>query len=226
MSTERHHSYRYLNTHQYFAGSMANATKAIGIVALLLVSMLSTGCLALPIQRELMESWRDQPIHLDKPVEVGWSVSFDTGTSLDSVMYQNETELVFDETVAKLTIIFREQLPWSDQIDDFIGNDTNQVRYVEARMWEPDAISSGGEPFWEQRATKDSPLDRFEWAGPFVQGKWILEVEARGYGVTAPIEQVSFHDQFDLFATITKPCVRFPQTHAQGECTFLSELDY
>ena len=205
---------------------MANATMAILIVALLLVSMLSTCCLALPIQRELMESWRDQPIHLDIPAQAGWPVSFDLWTSLATVMYPHETELALYEHFATPTIIVRAQLPWYPQIDVFIGNDTNQVRYVEARMWEPDAISSGGEPFWEQRATKDSPLDRFEWAGPFVQGKWILEVEARGYGVTAPIEQVSFHDQFDLFATITKPCVRFPQTHAQGECTFLSELDY
>jgi len=166
---------------------MSNPPKAIVIVGILLVSMLSSGCLALPVQRELMESWRDPPILLDKPLQVGWSVSFDTGASLDSVIYQNETELAFDETVAKLEITFRAQLPWSDQIEEIIGNDTNQVRYVEARIWEPGTKSSGGDPFWELRVTKDYPLDRFQWPGPFEEGNWILEVEARGYGITTPV---------------------------------------
>ena len=205
---------------------MSKPPKAMGIVGILLISMFSTGCLALPVQRELMESWRDPPVLLDKPIQAGWSHSFDTGATLDSVIFQAETELVFDETVAKLEITFRAQLPWSDQIEEIIGNDTNEVRYVEARMWEPGTKSSGGEPFWELRVTKDYPLDRFQWPGPFEEGNWILEVEARGYGITTPVDQASFHDQFDLLATITMPCVRFPQTHDQGECTFLSELEY
>ena len=32
---------------------------------------------------------------------------FETGTELDSVLYQNETTIVFDETVSSLSINFR-----------------------------------------------------------------------------------------------------------------------
>ena len=109
-----------------------------------------------------------------------------------------------------------------------MGNETNELRYVEARLWAPGTQSSGGDPFWEVRATQDYPLERFEWTdleSDFIEGSWTLEVEARGYGMTAPIEQLSFHDHFDLYATITKPCVHFPQAHDDGECTFLSELE-
>ncbi len=83
-----------------------------------------------------------------------------------------------------------------------------------------------GDPFWEVRATQDYPLERIEWrSSELINGVWILEVEARGYGVTAPIEQLSFYDHFDLYATITKPCVRFAASHEIGECSFLSDLN-
>ena len=204
---------------------MRGVSKALSLIALLLLSMLSSGCMALSMQREIIESWRDPPVQIDKEVTAGWSETFDTGATLDSVIYENETEILFDETVSELTINFRVQFPYSSTIEDFIGNDTNELRYVEAKLWEPGTKAAGGDPFWEVRATQDYPLERFEWRTDFIEGVWILEVEARGYGVTAPVEQLSFHDHFDLFATITKPCVRFPQSHELGECTFLSDLD-
>ncbi|MFL2967241.1 MAG: hypothetical protein ACJZ5D_06120 [Candidatus Thalassarchaeaceae archaeon] len=77
---------------------------------------------------------------------VGWSETFETGTELDSVLYQNETNLVFDETVSSLVINFRAQFPYSSTVEDLVGNDTNQVRYVEARLWEPGTQQSGGSP--------------------------------------------------------------------------------
>ena len=110
-----------------------------------------------------------------------------------------------------------------------IGNETNEVRFVEARLWEPGTKQSGGDPFWEVRATQDT--DRVEWTNlDFIEGTWSLEVEARGWGVTTPVEQLSFHDSFDLYATITKPCVHFPETHevnedGDKECIFLSDLE-
>jgi hypothetical protein len=204
---------------------MRIASKALSLAALLFLSMLSSGCIALSIQREIMESWRDPPVEIDKEVTAGWSETFDTGVTVDSVIYQNETGILFDETVSELTINFRVQFPYSTYIEDFIGNDTNELRYVEARLWKPGTRDAGGDPFWEVRVTQDYPLERFEWRTDFIEGTWILEVEARGYGATLPIEELSFHDRFDLYATITKPCVRFPQSHELGECTFLSDLD-
>ena len=163
---------------------MGASRKALIIASLLMASTMSSGCLALSIQREIMESWREPPVYIDEDGTVGWAETFETGTELDSVLYQNETNLVFDETVSSLVINFRAQFPYSSTVEDLVGNDTNQVRYVEARGW----------------------------------------------GVTTPVEQLSFHDSFDLYATMTKPCVHFPSSHevtADGEmeCTFLSELE-
>ena len=207
---------------------MNRARRALSLVSIMVLSTLSSGCLALTLQREIMESWRDAPEHTSEDVTVGWSETFDTGAELNSVLYENETKLVFDETVSKLVINFRAQFPYSSTIEEFVGNETNELRYVEARLWAPGTQSSGGDPFWEVRATQDYPLERFEWTdleSDFIEGSRTLEVEARGYGMTAPIEQLSFHDHFDLYATITKPCVHFPQAHDDGECTFLSELE-
>ena len=55
-------------------------------------------------------------------------------------------------------------------------------------------------------------------------------MEARGWAITTPVEQLSFHDSFELYATITTPCVHFPSSHdvyenGEKECTFLSELE-
>jgi len=205
--------------------SMGNVPKALCLASMLLLSMLSTGCLALSMQREIIESWREPPSQIDKEVTVGWEMTFDTGSTLDSVIYQNETELVFDETVSELTITFRAQLPYSTTLEELVGNDTNEVRYVEAWLWQPGSKNAGGDAFWHVKATKDYPFESIDFQEDFIEGTWILEVEARGYGLTAPVDQLSFHDHFDLFATITKPCVRFPETHEIGECTFLSDLN-
>ena len=209
---------------------MGASRKALIIASLLIASTMSSGCLALSIQREIMESWREPPVYIDEDVTVGWSETFETGTELDSVLYTNTTNLVFDETVSSLVINFRAQFPYSSTVEELVGNDTNQVRYVEARLWEPGTQQSGGVPFWEVRATQDYPGERWDWQLDFIEGTWVLEVEARGWGVTTPVEQLSFHDSFDLYATMTKPCVHFPSSHevsADGEmeCTFLSELE-
>ncbi len=208
---------------------MGASRKALILVSLLMASMMSSGCMALSIQREIMESWREPPVREDKEVSVGWAETFETGTELDSVLYQNETNLVFDETVSTLVINFGALFPYSSTLEDLIGNETNQVRYVEARLWEPGAKESGGSPFWEVRATQDYPGERFPYQVDFIAGTWVLEVEARGWGITTPVEQLSFHDSFYLYATITKPCIHFPSSHGVSddgelECTFLSDL--
>ena len=209
---------------------MGASRNALLIASLLMATTMSSGCLALSIQREIMESMREPPERIEQDVTVGWSETFETGTELDSVLYQNETNLIFDDTVSSLVINFRAQFTYSSTLEDLIGNETNQVRYVEARLWEPGATNAGGGPFWEVRATQDYPGERGDWQIDFIEGTWVLEVEARGWGVTTPVEQLSFHDSFDLYATMTKPCVHFPSSHevsADGEmeCTFLSELE-
>ena len=208
---------------------MAACRKAL-LLSLLMLSMMSSGCLSLSMQREIMEGLRDPPVYINEDVTFGWSETFETGTELDSVLYQNETSLVLDETVSILVVNFRAQFPYSSTLEDIIGNETNQVRYVDAKLWEPNAKQSGGTPFWQVRATQDYPGERWDWQLDFIEGTWLLEVEARGWGVTTPVEQLSFHDSFDLYVTMTKPCVHFPSSHevtidGEMECTFLSELE-
>lgn len=143
---------------------MGASRKALLISSLLMVSTMSSGCLALSIQREIMESWREPPVYIDEDVTIGWSETFETSaTELNSVLYENETKLIFDETVSSLVINFRAQFPYSGTLEDLFGNDTNQVRYVEARLWEPGAQQSGGVPFWEVRASQDYPGERWDW---------------------------------------------------------------
>ena len=210
--------------------AMGVAPKPVFLISILMASTLTSGCLALSVQREIMESWREEPVDIDKDVTVGWSETFETGTELNSVLYQNETNLIFDETVSKLVINFRAQFPYSGTVEDLFPNGTNEVRYVEAKLWQPNTKNAGGDPFWEVRATQDYPGERFEWNTDFVDGTWVLEVEANGWGISTPIEQLSFHDSFDLYATITKPCVHFPHSHdvnedGELECTFKSDLN-
>ena len=173
-----------------------------------------------------MESWREPPLVIDKEETFGWDPTFES-TGLEAAdPYETEELIEFDDSVTMLVINFRAQFPWSSQIEEVIGNQTNDVRYVEVRLWEPGVKEAGGDPFWEIGTSNDYPQTRFTLGnGTFVEGKWTFEVEARGYGITAPIEQLSFHDHFDVYLTITRPCVRFAEVHESGECTPLTELD-
>jgi|TARA_B110000116_G_scaffold78730_1_gene68276 hypothetical protein len=194
-------------------------------LAILMMGTTLTGCLGLAIQRETMEYMREDPIVRNIEDTVGWDYTFESN-GIDSVLYKNETTIIFDETVSKLVINFRAQLPHSSYIEDIIGNDTNEYRYIDAKLWQPGVRESGGDPIWHIRATQDQPLERFDsfTKSDYISGNWIFEVEARGYGITAPVDQLSFHDHFDVYATITKPCVYFAESHEIGECTYLSDL--
>ena len=230
MSTERHHLPSGLNTCGPPRQIVRAPRKQLILASMMTACMLSSGCLALSMQREIMEGWREPPEYIDEDETIGWSETFETGAELNSVVYENQTNVIIDETVSKLVISFTVRFPYSGTLEELIGNETNEVRFGEARLWEPGAKQSGGNPFWEIRATQDYS-DRVEWNNlDFIDGTWSLEVEARGWGVTTPVEQLSFHDSFDLYTTITKPCVHFPETHevkedGNKECTFLSDLE-
>ena len=217
---------RGLKTCSGFRVTMRRSSTAFSILVILLASTLTSGCLGLAAQREVMESWRESPKVIDKEETFGWDHTFES-TGLEAAdPYEREELIEFDESVSMLVINFRAQFPWSSQIEEVIGNQTNDVRYVEVRLWEPGVKEAGGDPFWEIVTSNDYPQTRFTLGnGTFVEGKWTFEVEARGYGITAPIEQLSFHDHFDVYLTITRPCVRFAEVHESGECTPLTELD-
>lgn len=174
------------------------------------------------MQREIMESLRDDPVTIPKEESYFWDVTFDSD-SIEAIQYTNETQIEFDETVSKLTIVFRAQFPYSSILEQVVPNGTNEYRYAEVRVWEPGVKAAGGNPYWEVKATQDYPLERFEFSD-LVNGNWLVEIDARGYGWDSPVDQASFHDHFDMTLTITKPCVHFAEIHDLGECTDLSVL--
>jgi hypothetical protein len=199
---------------------MRTQSAAVGLLLMLVVSTVSAGCLGLVMQREIMESLRDDPEVINKEESTHWDVTFDSD-SIEAIQYTNETPIEFDETVSKLTIVFRAQFPYSSILEQVVPNGTNEYRYVEVRVWEPGVKAAGGNPYWEVKATQDYPLERFEFSD-LVNGNWLVEIDARGYGWDSPVDQASFHDHFDMSLTITKPCVRWVDTDA--ECTDLSVL--
>ena len=193
-------------------------------LSILMISSTLTGCLGLASQREFMESMREEAKVILKEETVGFDYTFESN-SIESVYYADEILIEFDNTISQLVINFRAQFPYSSVVEELVGNETNQYRYVNAKLWKPGVRESGGEPFWEVRATQDFPQQRFSFPqSDLISGNWIFEVEARGYGITAPIDQASFYDHFDTYVTITKPCVVFAESHDEGECTYLSDL--
>ncbi len=203
---------------------VSNRVLGLGL-SILMISSTLTGCLGLAFQREFMESMREPPEVILKEETVGFDYTFESN-SIESVYYTDEILIEFDKTISQLVINFRAQFPYSSVVEELVGNETNQYRYVNAKLWKPGVRETGGEPFWEVRATQDFPQQRFSFPqSDLISGNWIFEVEARGYGITAPIDQASFYDHFDTYVTITKPCVVFAESHDEGECTYLSELE-
>jgi len=197
------------------------AVRGGAILPLLLAILFTTpGCLGLVVSREMMEDLRVDPSHRNQEVTVGWSYEFDLD-NLSSAQYHNTSDIPIDYTVQDIIVIFRAEFPYNFQ------NVTGDLRYVHARLWEPGVRDGGGTPFWELRVTEDQPQIRERWevgSEPFTSGDWMLEVEAQGYGIDAPIELASFHDQFDVYVTVIRPCVHFAEVHAADECTDLVDL--
>ena len=116
---------------------MRRSSTAISVLAILLASTLTSGCLGLAAQREVMESWRESPLVIDKEETFGWDHTFES-TGLEAAdPYETEELIEFDDSVTMLVINFRAQFPWSSQIEEVIGNQTNDVRYIEVRLWDP-----------------------------------------------------------------------------------------
>ena len=202
----------------------SNRMLGLGL-SILMISATLTGCLGLAFQREFMESMRDDPVVRLTEETYGFDYTFESN-SIESVYYTDSIIIEFDSSVSQLVINFRAQFPYSSIIEELpLDNETNQYRYVHAMLWKPGVKESGGEAFWEVRATQDFPQDRFTFSqSDLISGNWVFEVEARGYGFSAPIDQASFYDSFDTYVTITKPCVVFAESHESGDCTPLSDL--
>jgi hypothetical protein len=187
---------------------------------LLMLIFAMPGCLGLVVSRELMEDLRNDPSHRNQEITVGWSYSFNLD-DFSSAQYHNTTDIPIDNTVQEMILIFRAEFPYNFQ------NATGDMRYVDARLWEPGARDGGAQPFWQIRVTEDQPQIRERWQDKdvvFESGDWLLEVEAQGYGIDAPIDIASFHDTFDIYVTVIRPCVHFDEVHSPEECTDLVDM--
>ena len=191
-----------------------------GAMLLILLASSTSGCLGLVATRELMEWSRGTPTTSEQTESYSFQHTFSSNsTELEAIIHRPAPQdILFDEQVKEISIYFRVQMDF-DEVGEFgLNNFTGSIRYVHARLWEPGANPNTDEPFWEENATSDHypPIERRY--APFKPGVWVLEVEAQGYGLTAPIEQFSFHDEFEVIVNVVRPCIIYPEQPLGAEC--------
>ena len=190
--------------------------------ATLMLSISLSGCLTLVVGREIMEGARGTPTIEDTSMAYDLSHEF-TSTEFSAIAHGNQTVIPIDETVSEVIVHFGVQLSYDDVGGVGLENFTAGQRYVEAWLYPP-GESPNGNPWWHERTEEDFAQNRSRWADQqFESGDWLLEVDAMGYGVDAPIDSLSFHDTFELRVTVIRPCVIFPET--PDVCTPQVELE-
>ena len=222
--------------------SVNKVASSISLSLLMLLSVASSGCMGLAMQRELMEGMRDDPREEIVPVEpivqahiFAQNECILPGTesySQETDCYSNESVILVDETVSKMLLDFSVSFEWSSTVGEFLGNNTDELRFVEITLlkpngdkcWEYLATSSVGQMALELRSESDCTISIGNSSG-FTNGNWVLQVRARGYALSAPIDTLSFEDEFRVSLWVTKKCIVFPEIHSDGECTFSSELE-
>ena len=88
---------------------MKRSSTAVSIIAILLASTLTSGCLGLAAQREVMETWRELPLTIEKEETFGWDHTFYSSGLEAADPYEREELIQFDESVTMLVINFRAQ---------------------------------------------------------------------------------------------------------------------
>ena len=83
---------------------MRGCFEALTVLALLLVSTLTSGCLGLAAQREVMESWRELPSTFPKEENFGWDHTFESSGIEAADPFQREELIMFDESVNELVL--------------------------------------------------------------------------------------------------------------------------
>ena len=124
----------------------------------MLLSVASSGCMGLAMQRELMEGMRDDPREEIVPVEpivqahiFAQNECILPGTesySQETDCYSNESVILVDETVSKMLLDFSVSFEWSSTVGEFLGNNTDELRFVEITLLKPN-----GDKCWEYLAT-------------------------------------------------------------------------
>jgi hypothetical protein len=198
--------------------SLMRAAKPI-FIAVVLVSMTTfSGCIGLVVSRELMEQVRGVPETEDAVLVYSFDHVFDSTDPEDIIFHPEPHQIRIDSEVKEIQVFFRVQMDFSEIAGFETGNLTSTVRYVHAMLWEPGANKNTDTPYWEENATTDRypPLQRF--SPPFELGVWELEVDAQGYGLDTPIDQISFHDEFEVSVSVIRPCIEFPERADPDEC--------
>lgn len=221
---------------------MQRTRTSLLLASLMLLSMASSGCMGLAMQREVMEGMREEPredivpvepivqAHIFSQNECVLPGSEDSNQETDC--YFNESMIMIDETVSKMLLDFSVSFEWSATLGEVLGNNTDELRFVEIKLLKPNgdlcwdylATSSVGQMSLELRSESDCTVSIGNTSG-FSNGEWLLNVRARGYALAAPIDTLSFEDEFRVSLWVTKKCVVFPEIHDEGECTFSSELE-
>ena len=242
MSTERHPLYTRIQVLHPSRNNVKRAATSILMTLMMVLSIASSGCMGLAMQREVMEGMREDPSEEIVPVEpivqthiFGQNECIMPGTddyNQDTDCYFNESMIMVDQTVSQMLIDFSVSFEWSAALGDILGNNTDELRFVEITLLKPNGdicwdyftTSSIGQDALTLRSESDCTVVIGNTSG-FSDGNWILQVRARGYAISAPITTLSFEDEFSVRLWVTKRCIRFPEIHEKDECTFVSDLE-
>ena len=179
---------------------MGSARSLALALALLVLSSTVAGCISLVPAREMIESLRSPPGIVITEDKVNISHTFDSFVISEVTSPHTAHRVIgMDDSVTEMQIYFRATMPTSGWTSDI----SNSIRYVDAKLLRPD-----GSVYWEKHVTQSkSPVDNFA-EGPFDNGQWRLEVEARGIGID--LGGVSVKDDFVVIITVRRECVVYP----------------
>ena len=209
----------------------------------MLLSIASSGCMGLAMQRELMEGMRDDPREEIVPVEPIVQAHIFAqnecifqelrATNQETDCYSNESVILVDETVSKMLLDFSVSFEWSSTVGEFLGNNTDELRFVEITLlkpngdkcWEYLATSSVGQMSLELRSESDCTISIGNSSG-FTNGNWVLQCQGQRICIyPRPSTHSRLKTSSESHFGLQKKCIVFPEIHAEGECTFSSELE-
>ena len=138
--------------------------------------------------------------------------------------------ILVDETVSKMLLDFSVSFEWSSTVGEFLGNNTDELRFVEITLlkpngdkcWEYLATSSVGQMSLELRSESDCTISIGNSSG-FTNGNWVLQVRARGYTLSAPIDTLSFEDRVRSLTLGYKEVHCFSQKYTQMASVHLAQ---
>jgi len=174
------------------------AMSAFMMLAILMAS--SMGCIGLVPAREFMEDLRGDPVMLDIEVKINASHVFTTDFTdvQGSTTYSTSQSFDVDSNVVEISAYISAAMP----LELILPGIPMEFRYVRASL-----IDADGNEVWVEEVTETERKMVATFSEDLAEGKWTLDVEARGYG-----EEIAnlYKDSFQVLIKIERKCWQYP----------------